>query len=923
MNKVYRIVWNAAAGLWQVAAEFTRGRRKAAADWRLPLAAGALLLIAPPTLADLPDGGVVVGGSGAIRRSGNELTVTQNSQRLAIDWQSFSIGEGDSVRFVQPSREAAALNRVLGPDVSRILGSLDANGQVFLVNPNGVLFGANARVDVGGLVASTLDIRTEDFLAGDYRFEGDGAGSVINKGALQAAEGGYVALIAARIENAGSIEAERGQVLMGAGRKVRLDFGGPVKLEVEEAALETCIEQGGAVRADGGLIYLSAHSASELASTVINHSGVSQARSLEIGDDGEVVLLGEGATVAVTGTLDVSSARGAGGKAVVSGGRVLVDSGALIDASGAYGGGEIYLGGGWQGQDPEIPQAKGTVIMHDATVDASATEFGDGGIVAAWSDVNDNDSVTRVAGTLRARGGAQGGEGGRIETSGRELGVEAAPDVSASRGRGGEWLVDPHNITIVAGDGASGINAASPFESSGDGATLGVELIDAALASGDVVIRTGSGGSQDGDITWNPDYEYAGAADRQLSLHAHRNVALNGSIASSNGALSMTFNADSDGDGNGNLTIKESLATRGGDLSLSGQAITADVRYVTLTTSGGAGGDVDIAVAGTLLLKEVDLIAGGTGTINIDASGPNGRVELNAAKVIVEDGDLVVDAGSQILQLWRAVFASSGAGDISLTARTGNIRAGVGGTSTGHIRATGDGDIFLRSNNLLLPENSSIEGGASLFILPYDADTSIGLGDGAAGGLKLSAADLSRLDGFSLVTVGEASGSGAIELGAAELAAALRVRTGGGVTVMDEFSADAIELIAGGRVAVDSGSLSSHGGDVVITADGAFTMADGARISTGGGDFSADYGGAAQTDSVSGRIETSGGDLSLAVADSMSEDTRLYLRGATLLSEGGNILVDVGVPGGSAGELRVHALGGRNTVIDSGQGDLT
>jgi filamentous hemagglutinin family protein len=277
MNKTYRLVFNRALGLWQAVTELARSRSKSASGKsRVVRAAGlaaGLGLSLGTAQAELPTGGEVVAGSGVISQSGSTLTVTQSSDKLATNWQSFSIGSGNRVEFVQPGSNAVALNRVLGSDVSVIQGALSANGQVFLVNPNGVLFSPTAQVDVGGLVASTLALSTEDFLAGNYVFEGTSTASVVNEGQITAA-GGVVALVAARIVNTGSISAPDGSVLMGAGSRVRLDLGGPVQIEVESGALDALIANGGGIRADGGVVYLTARGAVEVKSSEINQTGL-------------------------------------------------------------------------------------------------------------------------------------------------------------------------------------------------------------------------------------------------------------------------------------------------------------------------------------------------------------------------------------------------------------------------------------------------------------------------------------------------------------------------------------------------------------------------------------------------------------------------------------------------------------------------
>ena len=331
LNHVYRLVWNDALGVYVPVAEFASARRKRSGSAAALTA--ALLLSGPALAADLPTGGNVVAGAGSISQNGSAMTINQQTGKMAVDWQSFSIGKGSSVTFKQPGRDSVALNRVLGPDVSVIQGALNANGQVFLVNPNGVVFTPTAQVNVGGIVASTLNISTQDFLAGNYKFEGASSNAIINQGNITAAPGGSIALIAAKITNTGNLTADKGNVLLGAGSRVKLDLGGPVKIEVEQGAIDALIEQGGAIRADGGTVYLTAKAAGDLASTVINHTGITQAKTLSTGENGKIVLLGDMVNdrIAVAGTLDASAPNGGkGGFVETSAAKVSVAAGAVI-----------------------------------------------------------------------------------------------------------------------------------------------------------------------------------------------------------------------------------------------------------------------------------------------------------------------------------------------------------------------------------------------------------------------------------------------------------------------------------------------------------------------------------------------------------------------------------------------------------------
>ena len=263
----------------------------------------------------LPTGGDITAGSGSINQTEADMTINQTSQNMVIDWQGFSIGVDNSVTFEQPSATSAVLNRVVSSEISNIQGALKANGRVFLINPNGVLFSNTACINVGDLVVSTLNISNEEFVSGNYDFNGNSPGQIINRGDINALDGGYVVMIAARIENTGNITANSGGVLLGSGSRVVLDLGGPVKLKVEESAIDALIQQGGAIRADGGLVYISAKAAGDLTSTVINHTGITEARTLATGENGEIYLLGdmENDRIAVSGTLDASAPNGGDG----------------------------------------------------------------------------------------------------------------------------------------------------------------------------------------------------------------------------------------------------------------------------------------------------------------------------------------------------------------------------------------------------------------------------------------------------------------------------------------------------------------------------------------------------------------------------------------------------------------------------------
>jgi filamentous hemagglutinin family protein len=571
---------------------------------------------------ELPTEGEIVSGEGSFDIDQSQMTVHQRTDNMIAEWASFNIGKDASVTFRQPDSSSKALNRISDANPSQIFGRLSANGKIFLLNTNGFIFGPSARVNVGGLVASSLNISNEDFLADNYIFENSGgAGSVHNAADIAADEYGYVAFISPDIHNTGRISVPSGTAALVAGDKVSLDFNGDqlINFIVDAGAVDAMIENGGIVQASGGLVMMKAEAAGALKESVINISGIVEAQSMRE-HQGRIVLdAGEYGQSTVSGTLDVSSETAQAGRITVTGNKVLIDEGAQLSAEGETGGGEIFIGGGWQGGDPSIRNATGTVILENALLDASAMDSGDGGTIVAWSDVDNDTSVTRVYGTLLAKGGINGGNGGRIETSGHWVGVGIAPNVFASAGIAGEWLIDPYNITVsdIADGTSSNINTdASPFTSSGDSASLDIDVIDGALETGNVSLVTGSGGSQAGDIRWNVDYDFSGADARILTLSAHRDILLNQSITSSNGALSMQFTADSDSNSSGGIVVEDDLTTQGGSITFDGLGtIFSGSSAQSINTSGGAGGNIDFN--GEVLLANTSGVTITTGGGNI------------------------------------------------------------------------------------------------------------------------------------------------------------------------------------------------------------------------------------------------------------------------------------------------------------------
>ncbi len=516
-----------------------------------------------PASADpLPTGGQVVSGSAAIATSGTATTITQNSDKAIVNWNGFSIGQGMAVNFIQPGASSTILNRVTGSTTSTIAGSLTANGQVYLINPNGIAITPTGAVKVGGgFVASTLDISNEDFLKGQYNFIGNGAStSVSNKGVISVGRGGYAALIGGTVRNDGLIAVPVGRVGLGSGEQATLDLSGDGFLQVAVPTKDgaegkrALIENGGKITAEGGTVVMRAATARNAARHAINLSGVVEANSIS-GSNGSITIGGDdGGHVTLSGKVKATSISGKGGKITVTG-KSIVLKGATVDASGAKGGGTVKIGGDKQGKGT-TQRAETTSIDATTTIRADATGKGNGGSVVVWSDY-----LTTFAGLITAMG-AGTGTGGDAEVSGKALLDYIGFTNLSGPGGFGTLLLDPYNLTIssASSSGLSGFNA------NANDSVLDVTTLTNALATANVAVSTGSGGSQAGNITVATPISWS--SNTTLTLSAYGNITVNANLTGGSGS-SIVLRADNSGTGTGTVSFGTGItATASGGVSL-------------------------------------------------------------------------------------------------------------------------------------------------------------------------------------------------------------------------------------------------------------------------------------------------------------------------------------------------------------------
>ncbi|HSO07064.1 MAG TPA: MBG domain-containing protein [Pelomicrobium sp.] len=701
----------------------------------------------------LPTGGQVTAGRAAISQSGAQMTIRQATPKAAIDWQAFGIGAGESVQFVQPGASAIALNRVLGQDPSVILGRLSANGQVFLLNPNGVLFGSGAQVNVGGIVASTLSLSNDDFMAGSYRFTGASGGTVVNQGTITAAEGGYVALLAPQVANEGVITARLGTVALAAGDQVTLTLSGNqlLSVAVDQDTVGALAANRQLIQADGGQVILTAKARDALLDTVVNNAGVIEARSVSV-QNGVVTLDGgpSGITV-VSGRIDAGglAAGETGGRVIVTGDKVALMPGASIDASGDAGGGTVLVGGDWQGGNAAVRNAGQAFVADGALVRADAVSVGDGGKVVVWAD-----GATRYYGDISARGGATGGDGGQVEVSGKQtLDFRGGVDVSAPAGTGGRLLLDPQDIVLNnTAQTPPPNNAPGPPDSAfNDPPAAGATTVEIADVVGysELYLQATRDITVANDLTMNADGSVRFEAGRDINVNA--NVTVSGA-----GTIRLTADADFSGSGgaasNNDGAIRRgavgnTLTQASGTMQLQGaDGVTATVSAPNVTVVNAASGNVDVTntaaggaialgnvASGNLTLAtangaitdtgtvtssgQINIAAGAAGDVTLDSAANNfANVVVSGRNVTLRDtnaidfdngastvaGNLVVTAGGSVTQQGDAPLSVAGTTTINVPNTADVTLNNAANDFGGAVSVPLANDVTLRDANALV-----------------------------------------------------------------------------------------------------------------------------------------------------------------------------------------------------------------------------
>ncbi|MBA1183943.1 two-partner secretion domain-containing protein [Stutzerimonas nitrititolerans] len=674
-----------------------------------------------------PSGGTVVAGNASIvQATPDTLNIVQGSNKAIINWQSFSIGAGETVNFQQPSSKSVTLNRVTGNDPSAIYGSLNANGTVMLVNPNGVVFGPSSRVDVGGLVASTANISDADFMAGNYRFAEASANKnarIVNQGDISIRDAGLAALVAPGVENSGVIKARLGKVALAGAETFTLDFQGDGLLSFDASSVVSQAPQGaegkalvinsGSISADGGSIELSARAVKGVIDNVINTNGVVAANSIG-SRNGKIVLSGgDNGGVAIAGTLSATGSAEAevGGRVIATGNAISVGDNTLIDASGNAGGGQIAVGN--DGTANGTWARESVTVAESATLKADALKKGDGGRVTVLAD-----KTTRFAGKISAKGGAEGGDGGFAEVSSRDtIMLTGDVDLSAAKGKTGDLLIDPATLRITdnsstSGDGTGNEVTRGWLENRAANANITLEAdglitID-KMASNLINLKTGTGNNftlrslkSDGIVfaDANTEIRTQGGSINLEALGVGSTLSNIGKLTSNGGDISLVSNSgitlgNALNAGSGNITVQSVAASIG---SLSDNAVLSGAKVSLLAATGNlgnattalntatsalvlqTGGHLNVANDGSLdslSITSRHVLPNATNTYALSSDGLEFSMDDGNSydlQRVVQDGLDFTFSGDRNVRLGTLDL---GNGDLQLTSTNGSLLAG-------------------------------------------------------------------------------------------------------------------------------------------------------------------------------------------------------------------------------------------------------
>jgi filamentous hemagglutinin family protein len=826
------------------------------------LIAGSTMSFAAPT------GGTVTTGAATINQNGSVTTINQSTNKASINWNSFSVAPTETVNFVQPSAQSVTLNRVIGTSQSLIQGAMNANGQVFLINPNGVLFSKDAQINVGGIVASTLNITDENFQAGNYVFEGNSQNSVLNMGTITA-NNGYVAMMGKTVQNEGTIVATMGNVQMASGEKISLNLNGNslVKLTIDQGTIDALVENKGLIRADGGQVYLTTQALNTILDGMVNNTGIIEAQSI---DDlkSEVILFAHGGTTTVSGTIDAS-----GGFVETSGKELGIANGTTIKAKTwlldptnitiASGGAEPLAG------TPATTSTAGDVTVAALSI-VTALDLGTSVLLEADNNINVNEDIIT---------GSMSGDATLTLSADNSIILQNGVDIDATQNGNTHTLGIVFDGNVVLNGSANAvktnggditfnetINGASALTlDAGSGIVTFTENVGATTALDTLDVKGSTIRIYGNTITTANDQIYDGAVSLLTGLSGFTNPSFE---TDAQGSTTIT-----------GWTVTNSGVQLNGGSTIAGYATPNDTAAPPIVPSGGTAPYDNYAYSGSYTTVVSNNVDAGSGSNSLQMRSNGGNIADGYGVIhgpyVVSDSAVSLKAGEGVSFKWAATGGSdaydvfgymintaTGATQVILD-KTGRNSATPQTWTTASATALADGDykfVFVSGSwdatggralgaNLYLDDinvfdskvftgatvdfKSTVNAGNSnvtvnankidlggnvsgtnrLALQARDTTKTIEIGGAAAnpaaGVLDITAAEISNIQsGFEKVTIGSAS------------------QTGNAQFVGDVSLANPYEFRTQGTMTIDSGvtvtSTTGLGNGIIFTAESNF-----------------------------------------------------------------------------------------------------
>ncbi len=810
------------------------------------LPAGLLLSLGSGVVLANPTGGQVVGGTGHITTPNATTTlITQNSQNLAIDWQTFNVKANELVQFNQPNVTATALNQIFDQSASQIYGQIRANGQILLMNPNGLIFGPNARVNVAGLVAAAARVNVDDFMAGNYKLDASMAnGAVVNQGLIEAATGGSVTLAGKTVSNEGVIIATAGRVNLVSGSKMTLDFDGDGLLQftIDEGVLDNptgaqnAVSNSGTIEANGGMVVMSGRTAANVFTNVVNNSGVIKAARIDnSGGTIRLVADGPGSSVVNSGTLDAS-------------GETSTPS-------------PLAGEGGGEGANGGTVQLSAENVTQSGTINADAAH-GNGGNVTIQS----TDTTLLTSASQTTARSAAGGAGGTVQVLGDKVGLldTSVVDVSGELGggtaliggdqHGGNPNVQNATYTYVA----QGANIKADAIKSGDGGKVIVWSNETTQYYGGITAKGGaeSGAGGFAEVSGKNNLTFRGVVDLSSITGDYGTLLLDPATITITGGTG-------DGAADGNNTFKGNPSGTAGTITFADTSPTTvfESEIENLNADIKLQATDSITTSGTFTNSDIVLQNNRNLTLEIQ-NGTN-------AGVI----DLTTSTNGNALEV-----KTSGTGSITINGSTSGTK--TGDITVGKLTTTGTGGITLNTGNGAITVNGALTTG-----------TLNATGAQTSGSISLTATNAVAIN--AAVTTGNATTSN-------------NTATTGSISIKGgSITSGASGTLTTGTASGGTGSgNNATSGDITLDTTGGTTISLGAAVTTGGATTTSngDFGTsgkvvitAGTTVAVNAAIKT--GDAVSATEDAISG--KIDISGTAISSNGSGTMTTGGASGGN------------------------